>query len=693
MAERLGKSRFDRLLIETLEQSVSEGQPWASKFFDLWYGQHGTSYFFLFKKNLGVTNVQYAELLALLRTYSTRTERGGRSRQLQFFSREEFLVAINEIVTILVRGADDRRGRYAVIARLYETLLRRIVVLDAYFGSCVVHVPPELQVDWTAVCANSGYIHSCGYPVYVRKVHDSKQPEFFEALQQHLARFGSPRRPVFFAVYAEEDFTRHDRDQAAELRHGLDDVKFFVEKFYMADVPLVSVLARMREEFKGRLVIPDPGNYERAHKAFRRRVRVDNDRTIWLIVDARTKGGETNRGDDRYFICYDQQLINENPFHIFDENKPAWHDHTTTPHTLFGAMINITRPYWPNGRRAVLADPFAGTGTLCLEGMKFRGPAVKGGDLLRIAPLLFQDNLKFFGLESGRLQKLEQELRLVLGWVRSRTKSGRRRLERRESALIARYRRAEGFAYRMFDQSSDDGLLVSQLRGETFLTRLLCYVFARVRRRHESAILRGSEKERFAFGAECERLCAEIHRFADLRSREESGHVRSDGIAMFQGYYSKSCAPSGDRLRRQARTRRAGSIVSVCNVGDTKQASCDVLLTDPPYGFNTEENLPDLAELYAVAIPVMVRALKPGGQLVLCLIEQSRIGRTAATFTRKEIVTQQILVAAERMGWEVTTSGYSVPEPATLFRPPYYWESERALRRVIVHFRFQRSKP
>src|SRR5205807_5703993 len=116
---------------------------------------------------------------------------------------------------------------------------------------------------------------------------------------------------------------------------------------------------------------------------------------------------------------------------------------------------------------------------------------------------------------------------------------------------------------------------------------------------------------------------------------------------------------------------------------------CDAIVTDPPYGFNTDDDLQSLAELYVTAIGKMILALKQDGHLVLCLPDRSHTGRRSPFFTHKELITQQVLSLAERAvpKREVIIPAYAVPKQKDLFRPPYYWESERALRRAILHFR------
>jgi hypothetical protein len=163
----------------------------------------------------------------------------------------------------------------------------------------------------------------------------------------------------------------------------------------MGPLRLVKVLKWMSEQLRERIVIPQPGDYKR-HGEFRDQAGVDRTRTIWLITDRPLVESTGVSGPERYFLCYDQLYSNENPFHVFDENKPAWKAHTTIPHTLAGAMINVSRPWWPEGATVKIADPFVGTGTTCLECLKFTETVTEGSDLDSSAALLMNDNLAFF---------------------------------------------------------------------------------------------------------------------------------------------------------------------------------------------------------------------------------------------------------------------------------------------------------
>lgn len=58
-------------LREALTQAFSGGEFAPNTFFPEWFRRRGRAHTFVFKKNLKVTNIQLAELFALLRAHST----------------------------------------------------------------------------------------------------------------------------------------------------------------------------------------------------------------------------------------------------------------------------------------------------------------------------------------------------------------------------------------------------------------------------------------------------------------------------------------------------------------------------------------------------------------------------------------------------------------------------------------------
>src|SRR5271168_4113152 len=74
------------------------------KFFASWYRQPKQAHFFLFRKNLKVTNIQFAELLALVRVHSSRVDgkkpypaEQASSGGLQFVSQIDFNLFLEQL--------------------------------------------------------------------------------------------------------------------------------------------------------------------------------------------------------------------------------------------------------------------------------------------------------------------------------------------------------------------------------------------------------------------------------------------------------------------------------------------------------------------------------------------------------------------------------------------------------------------
>src|SRR5688572_14274165 len=199
---------LSELLRRAYTDTAGEHQPkfLPRRFRELWFGASGTTpFFFLFKKNLKVTNIQFAELVALARVYTATTDLLAPSPDLHFVSTQEFDRTISELLASLDPTDGEPPGTFALsetedlltarcqrFERLYGLILARTVVLDAFHGSCVAYLPPSLTLDLQATCAHSGYIHSCGPCVWVQRVRGADSRELLARLNQRLRRQSGP---------------------------------------------------------------------------------------------------------------------------------------------------------------------------------------------------------------------------------------------------------------------------------------------------------------------------------------------------------------------------------------------------------------------------------------------------------------------------------------------------------------------
>lgn len=111
----------------------------------------------------------------------------------------------------------------------------------------------------------------------------------------------------------------------------------------------------------------------------------------------------------------------------------------------------------------------------------------------------------------------------------------------------------------------------------------------------------------------------------------------------------------------------------------------DVIIGDPPYGFNTLEETESLARLYRGFIESALVALRDGGDLILCLPERSHSGRYSPAFTHRELVIHELFLGAGKVGRDLIFPRDGVRGREELHGREYYWESPKALRRSVVH--------
>ena len=72
----------------------------------------------------------------------------------------------------------------------------------------------------------------------------------------------------------------------------------------------------------------------------------------------------------------------------------------------------------------------------------------------------------------------------------------------------------------------------------------------------------------------------------------------------------------------------------------------------------------------------------------MCLPNCSYSGKIVNIFAQKEIVLRQFAFAAERNNMYLVEKKENLPKPKQLYSFPFYWDSEKALRRDIIRFQF-----
>lgn len=686
-------------LVQSIESSLDKHSrefQWDS-FFQTWFRDRGSPYFFLFKKHLGVTNTQVLELFALLETYARDASSGSPKSRLLFHTTQHIKDSFVEILySVLDAEEDAQTDEIRNFAEQNLETLSSTVAVDLFYCSVAVALPPGIQVDLNQVCADSGYIHSAGRSIYIRNLKKARVYDFKNKLRAHVQTCAASEFPIPFVVYAHEDFSEYDTPAKEQISRGIDTTKLFLEKMSMGAYRLAEIVESLRSEYSTELTIPQPGSYTENHN-FRTK------KTLWLIGErSLSKTTPTNLGRERYYICYEQTVKNENPFFMFDENKPAWKSHTTLPHSLTAALINIARPESPE---AVFCDPFGGTGTTWLEAKRLGLPEqlVYTSDVSPIGPLMIQDNLAFFLSSAEKLKKIKSQLCEIDKAIRAAGDSGSHRYLQGELPLehtdaiqigLAPYSDAKKVLEQLrVEQPNEEQeylfseAVVDKVRELTPLSRFLFYVGLRAQFRYQGGLKRKSTVYEKAFLKSLSQLLEQIDQLIKVRHEFEKNISCEGGqnFCVFQGAYSKETVSSFFLMAPDDYAPDVEATVKTKDARHLDPNSMDVIICDPPYGFNTTEDQGRLAALYSEFIENSLRALRHQGQLIVCLPSESFTGRELPYCTRSDLITNQVLVKAKELGRQVIVPARSLPVEG--LSPPYYWEAERALRRTILHFR------
>lgn len=721
-------SNSREILLDSFEKyCLSTSETRQKNFFKNWLSENGKTYSFVFKQNLFVTNIQFRELIDLIQL---NVSKDNKNIHVNFLNTNDFLKLVSDIIESFIDEADLKKmraekeisisikKRLEIVCNNYINLFENTIIVDAFYTSCVVAIPCSLQLDITQICFQSGYVHSCGESVYVRNIQKAKYENFVEKMSEYINK---NENEINLIMYTHEQYSIKNKLYVNSFeKHGLDEIKFYEQKFYMKDMSLMELAARLNNEIrlKGRLHVLDKEKVKNKK----------NNECIWLIIDRSIGADLKYPGDKRYYICYKQLYINENPFHIFDEDKPGWINHVTIPHTLAGAMLNIGRSGCENsGEKCKVIDPFVGSGTMFLETLKYEDIDFYGGDINGLVTNTAKLNLDFFSLDennikniadftlmfiknidSDKYEKIKKDLCLndnnslndrledIIVSLRNGLIDLEEELKVDETKFTHDF---DKMANKLVEQvmkrvGSREDLLVTKENGR-MICQIWLYIVWKTYRRNEYAfqhdadlnLVKGSVEEFKAF-------YFRIKSFLNVRKRSKNvceEHNDNERVRIYFGKYTKGCSLNYNfliKIRENYPNRIQSSIDVTEFLKQFEIGSVDLIVTDPPYGFNTMEEKESFSQLYIAFIDKMVQTMKNGGQIILCLPAFSYSGKAVNIFAQKEIVSRQFSIAAEKNNMYLVEKKENLPQPEQLYSFPFYWDSEKALRRDILRFQF-----
>lgn len=755
------------------------------------------SYFFLFWKNLSVTNVSIVELMALLRQF-TKDRALDSEVQIDFIATEHYKEFLNNLwESLFVSGdaaattasgsaqiaASERENAKAdhmspanitkaieqqneiiesiekaidQIIEFHENFFKRTIILDVYYCSAIIHIPLSLKIDVGEVTLQSGYVHSSGLALYFRNIEKAEQGKFVSRLSRFLS--SNTQKRYFITPYAWEFFSPFERESAASIRNGLDGVRIHLKKHFFENDSLLNFIAQLKQYFPDQLSVPTGVKDYAEEREASLNDGASQDCTIWFVTDSgftfdRTQG-QTNKNKNIYIVAYAQYFLNCNQLNIFKERKPGWMASTTLPHTLSAAMINIARHQWElmrgerptskdgskAGRGPVIVDPFCGTGTILIDALaRFQDAVVLGFDQSPAMPTLVRNNLAFLATTKDEVLSMLSSLRTIEGAIQRALSENRpasiikraidtkelpaQRIPERDfeyclNLLLLEIKSASGdenaeisdAAILRLAQKGFSKELLARLDSNEFPIALKVYFYIqwralrmntfsmRTEARSPDVVLR-------IFLEELDHSIREFRALDQLLSRnvvedkvpfrECVGSYSKEGVvnpAFFGSAISTPFVIENGRLTSEF-IQRLNPGLAISRVEDSVSLLeqlpqvADVIVTDPPYGFNAlESESDDMKALYARMIPSLVNALRPWGQLVMSLPAYAKNGKQVPFYQTRESVVKQIIATTESRGRSIVRYVETYPADRDFFQPPWYWGTASTIERRIVHF-------
>jgi tRNA G10 N-methylase Trm11 len=712
------------------------------------------SFFIIFQKNHSVTNITCPDCVTLVGKHCKSVVRGG-SKAINFMSNSQYVTAIirtiffTEQALIFENESNFKKyikARISICQNFYFDLFAKTVIINFYFTSANLHIPTTLRLDLDRIVFESGYIHSVGHNVYLRKAEAADYSTLLDNLRQFIATY-KPKPGVYLAPYSDEFFPEYPKDDPYSTRNGLDGIKISARKHHIGDKSVLDLLSALVSDAKigEHVSVPQSAKFV----SERREAKCDKDISIFLCRDYGLRYSKTQRAleksDEMYVFCYAQFLRNDNQLHIFKERKPAWSGPITLPHTLAGAISNVTLKRMAVTSARVVLDPFCGTGTNLLEvALRDSGARLIGIDRDPLVPQMIRDNLDFFAGEAANiwssvvsvLKSFDKEITIatveselsrsgaeqrsvvsphdkVRPFLRAACTVIKEVLRRSKLSKMSDIRQMH--LAKMQNDGFDAGS-VSKLTGlGTLFERLSFYLVWR-------ALSLGSFRFHSNAGALLSVVKNELETFEKevyyLKEAENRNRIRADGtMATVQGDFSRHvqidtkffsglkselvCGNEAQLLKavQTSNLPRFGfysvrdSIAMLKSLSDSSskgikhQGFVDAVFTDPPYGFNTTEGGDlRLEKLFSDLPAVAVRILKAGGVCSIVLPAFSRNGKQIAYFETKDVFVRQFVAQCQRYGRRIVSVSESLPETIIFPKLPYRWISENGVSRHVLSF-------
>lgn len=689
------------------------------------------SLFILYWKNASVTNVQYLETKSLLNIYATTNIEEYDFRRPIFYTENEIKLHIQDLLESVLYNYESNEEISKHIDNICETVIENhyhiffnTIIIDHYYTSSTIHFPESIRVDIERIIAYSGYIHSIGNLIYGRNINKIKNLD----IKDKLENLPQSKKPISFVVYADKHFIPHDSG-AVSVRNGLNEVMLKAKKHHFQNIELDDFLLEINK-IDDIHIMPGKNDFVTEREEQIKNNDVAKECSLWVITDRNLENSPNSRfglaGEKSYIFLYKQTIQNANPLVTLKERKPGWVQSVTLPHTLSKSLYAISAQHINNKKTVRILDPFVGTGTTLIDGCyMFNKCEFTGLDKDPFCDLIVKDNLEFFSYDSKQLANFIEMITQIINGKNDYTETKLEQFKynyNRNSVTQFVANILSKFLHSIIESTDlyaiKNNYLIEELptahidilENLSIELRLIYFLTWRAIRLNKYELIHNGLTELPSIlEAEFKKFKNEIEHIARDHETtsiiDQNGNTENNKNLPFEtnkGVFSKSLCYSRsffEELKNDL-TNPDNKRANVINVSDSVEFlktsigdnSFDIVITDPPYGFNTEEGgTGSLHNMYGKLFDQLARTLDYGGQLFVCLPANARTGKVIPFYQTRRSVVQRIIRAFYLNNKSLIS--YSEPRllSGSISNPPYYWGNNSAVSRDVLHFIVERK--
>lgn len=601
-------------------------------------------YVFIFYASIEKTNLQYRELF----------------NNLQKQNRNLFL--IYDYDNPVNTRAGELRGETAIIPCK---------------NSCILCTNVKLNLQ--EMVKESGYIQSCGQLIFMAPWYDVNTSNMEKQISTFITTREQNRGRLVF--YSREGFGKE------RSREGIDNIKFYKNKYYIGDELVSEYINRIREEGKAE----DYSIWKNLLLQEKKDEKIDEELnySLFLVkdIDLTLKEEDylNSEEEPQLLFIYHSEYKKENPLHILDEDKPYIPGPYTTPQTLIQSMLSFVPK-----TTSLIIDPFGGSGGIGIA-------SVLGGVNTFMADMVgkkgMEFNLRLFTEGKLRLQ--------VISYILNGLKKDHNILKKFYTAA-SQIIESRSFLEKHWNQAADQFLEDS---AEETLSYFL-FTSHKVLYQNEEIVDHNAElnsakfwehleielkNQRNAFKRAFELLAGDISEDSDPTPEQFNSIGKKIPVELEKGYVTfitginnliGKIHYSGSKLEELSDENNLNKII--------KTSERISIVSDLPYGFNTLKSENDdnsISELYGsffdFALNSIAKTKSKKGDLIISTLRNVKIGKRVSPNSYSRRIEGLLYRKLNEHGFCI----YSNPVLYKIGRwigTGNYWKSNKALDRRII---------